>query len=124
MTVETPGSSVQIEKYFESGYALYRATSSKDASGGFVNDWKKVKGLVGRLRTNMNGSLGFPMRNDKQTEECKYRFYCGVDDIRVGDEIRTDVLRFEVQMVNDVMTFGRFLQLELELIDERVESSE
>lgn len=121
MTVATPGSSVQIEKYFEPGYALYRTVPSKDASGGFVNNWTKVKDLVGRLRTNMSGSQGFPMKNDKQTEVCKHRFYCGIDDIRVGDEIRTNVLRFEVQMVNDVMTFGRFLQLELELIEERVE---
>lgn len=120
--MEMPGSSLQIEKYFEPGYSIYRATSSKDPSGGFVNTWTKVKDIVGRLRTNTRVTGSYPMKNDKKTEEHTFRFYCGIEDIQVGDEIRNNALRLEVQIVNDLMTVGRFLQVELKLIEEPLEN--
>ena len=115
MIVALPGNNIQIEKYFEPGYSIYRATSSKDESGGFVDSWEKIKDIVGRLRSNVSP---YPMKNDKKTEEHNFRFYCGVEDVRVGDEIRAAGLRFEVQFVNNLMTFGRFMQLELKLVEE------
>lgn len=113
-----PGACGQIEKFFESGYTLYRKTPGKDASGGLVNSWAKIKDIPGRLRTMGTGiSNGLTMKNNKKTETHGYRFYCGIEDIRAGDEIRKGDERYEVKLPNDVMTFSRFMQIEMDLVE-------
>lgn len=115
----TFGSSIQIEKFFEPGFTIYRATFTKDASGGLVKNWEKIKDIVGRLRTNTRSSSTlYDIKNDKLTEDPNFLLYCGMEDIQPGDEIRKDNMRYTVLYTNDVMTFGRFLQVELNLCEE------
>lgn len=117
-TLETFGSSIRIERFFETGYSIHRSSFEKDASGGVVNSWVKLKDIVGRIskRTRSSSTLYYVI-NDKMTEDPNFRFYCGMEDIQPGDEIRKDDKRYLVLFVDNVMTMNRFLQVELRLVD-------
>ena len=110
-----PGSSGQIDKYFESGWSIWRNTPGKDASGGLVKTWTKYKDVVGRLAAR-SGSFGggLNMTNNKMTETHSLRFYCPVEVIRAGDEIRKGTKRYEVMFSNNVMEFGVFMQVDVQ----------
>ena len=103
-----------VERHFESGFSIHRATSVADAWGGSVPTLvSHIAALSGRLRP-LSGEMR--MSADKETFFGTHRFYCLPADIRAGDELRVGSRRFKIHAANDMMTFGRFMQVDCEEI--------
>lgn len=103
----------RVNQYYESGWVLYRATSTTDAYGGVVNTYSSQAALTGRLRP-LSGE--YRLSADKETEFATHRFYCSPADIRVGDRLSKGGDIYEVKFAANVMDMGRFMHVDLEWV--------
>ena len=102
-----------VKKYFTAGHQVWRASPVADAWGGMVDTPALITTVSGRIRP-LSGDVR--LSADKKTAFATHRFYCFPADIRAGDEIRTGGQTYRVNFAGDIMTFGRFMQVDMELV--------
>ena len=100
-----------FEKYLESGWSCWRETISKDARGGVVKAWEKQFDFDGRI--NKNGG-NVKIVNGRETETRLARVYCKQLDIIAGDKLKFGDDAYLVVDPDDVMNFGRLMQVDCE----------
>jgi len=103
-----------VRKHFTPGWEVWRYVSSQDDYGGTTETWTIQETIAGRMRP-LSGEK--KLAADKNTAFGTHRFYCIPTDIKPGDEIRKDNVNYRVKHPADMMTFGRLMQVDLEVIE-------
>jgi len=107
---------MRIERFYESGWTVYRKAVTQDAAGGVTETYSTHLTVDGRMRP-LTGSLR--LSADKDTYFGDHRFYCDVVDILEGDQLANSGSTgtvYDVKNVSNMMHFDKFLQIDCELI--------
>ena len=105
-----------IERFYESGWKVLRATETQDAAGGMVTTLAAHLSVRGRMRP-LTGDKRISA--DKDTYFGDHRFYCSPADILEGDVLTktgSTTTTYEVKHAPDMMTMGRLMQVDCELV--------
>ena len=105
-----------IAKYYEAGWKVLRATETQDAAGGMVSTLSTHLSISGRMRP-LTGDKRISA--DKDTYFGDHRFYCDPVDILEGDYLTltgSTTTVYEVKHAPDMMTMGRLMQVDAELV--------
>ena len=106
-----------IVKYFEAGWEIWRWLTIPDGWGGTTQDWALHLTVDGRLRPLDTAGTNVRLSADRETVFADYKFYCFPADIKEGDQLRGGGKIYEVKAVQDVMTFGRLMQVSCKRVE-------
>ena len=103
-----------VARFFQPGIEVERWTEIPDAWGGVVQDWAAHLTIEGLIRP-LSGDK--KLSADKDTAFGTHRLYCFPADITTADRIVWGGVNYAVKFASDVMNFGRFMQVDLEVVD-------
>lgn len=105
---------MNVEKYFEPGWVIYRNIITQDSMGGITHASSSQASVSGLMRP-LSGEL--KLSADKNTAFGTHRFYClPTTNLLSGDYLSTGGVRYEVKFPADVMNFGRLMQCDCEVV--------
>jgi SPP1 family predicted phage head-tail adaptor len=102
-----------IEDYYKPGIIIERKTEVKKAGGAVKPTWAThltVDGLIRPLTGDERLSA------DKTTLYSTHRFYTDPGDITEADRVNDNGTIYRIKFPADPMGFGRFMQVDLELM--------
>jgi SPP1 family predicted phage head-tail adaptor len=102
-----------IEKFYKPGIVIERKTDIKKAGGAVKQEWAPHITISGQIRP-LSGDER--LSADKKTLFASHRLYTDPADITEADRVNDNGLIYDIKFVHDPMNFGRFLQIDLELM--------
>ncbi len=107
-----------VSAYFQQTAMVLRATQTTAVTGATINAWTTQAEVKGCLRPyTVTKAGGEHLSADKMTVYAGYKFYSApTTSFDEADILRVDGVRYRVRHIADVMSMGRLMQTELELV--------
>lgn len=107
-----------VASYYTQTATVLRSTRTQAATGAIINVWSSEAEVMGRLRPfTVSKAGGEELRAGKVTVVAGYRWYCApTTSFDEDDRLRIDGTAYRVAHKADVMSMGRLMQVDLELV--------
>lgn len=102
-----------IEDYYKPGIIIERSTEVKKPGGATKPTWTTHLTVDGLIRS-LSGDER--LAADKMTLYSTHRLYTDQADITEADRVNDNGQIYDIKFVHDPMGFGRFMQIDLELM--------
>lgn len=102
-----------IEDYYKPGIIIERSTEIKKAGGATKPTWTTHLTVDGLIRSLTGDER---LAADKMTLYSTHRFYTDPADITEADRVNDGGILYRIKFPDDPMSFGRFMQIDLELM--------
>jgi hypothetical protein len=107
-----------IGGYLTQTGTVMRSTRTQAVTGAVINAWSSQAEVMGRLRPfTVSKAGGESLSADKLTVFAGFRWYCAPTAAMVEDDrLRVDGVTYRIAHIADVMSMGRLMQVDLELV--------
>ena len=107
-----------VAAYLTQTGMVMRATRTQATTGAVINSWSSQAEVMGRLRPfTVTKAGGEKLSADKVTVYAGFRWYCAPSTAFAEDDrLRVDGVTYRIAYIADVMSMGRLMQVDLELV--------
>ena len=103
------------ERFFKDGWIITRMVNISDSMGGFTQA-SSSQGTISGIMRPLSGEL--KLSASKDTVFGTHRFYCFPTTLLAsGGYLSTGGAKYEVKFVADMMSMGRLMQCDCEVIE-------